>query len=99
MRELNHEESFTNVKDISISRLEKGYTITINKETINLSNASNFEWRITPGLLPTLHHMYFGNETGDEHELNLNITFNEPCNVRLSNGHPRCYVHVERAKA
>ncbi len=97
MKELINEETFNIVKEISISRLKNGYSITINNsDTIGLSNATNFEWRIAPGMSPTLYHMYFGNESGDKDELNFHVTFNEPCHVKISNGHPRCYVHIER---
>ncbi|MBP7735477.1 MAG: hypothetical protein KA369_05835 [Spirochaetes bacterium] len=95
MREMNVDVTFNEVKNISICRLQKGYSLTINKETIELINTTNFEWRIAQGMSPTLYHMYFGNESGDKDELNFHITFNEPCYVKISNGHPRCYVHIE----
>ncbi len=97
MKELDTEACFNVVKDISISRLKKGYSITINNsETIGLSNTTNFDWRIAREIPPTLNHIYFGNETGGNKEFNFHITFNEPCYVRISNGDPRCYVHIER---
>jgi len=96
---MNNENVFNNVKDISISRLKKGYSIQIgNHNVLEYPDASNFEWRIAQGMSPSLYHMYFGNETGDKHEFNFHITFNEPCDVRVSNGHPRCYIHIENAK-
>lgn len=96
---MKEQETFSGVKEISISRMNKGYNIKIGgREEVELPDASNFEWRIAEGCSPSLNHMYFGNETGDEHEFNFHIDFNEPCDVRITNGHPRCYVHVAPSK-
>lgn len=96
---MNNENVYQNVKDISISRLKKGYSVRIGREdALEFPDATNFEWRIAEGMSPSLYHMYFGNETGDMDEFNFSINFNEPCKVRVSNGHPRCYMHIERTK-
>jgi len=96
---MNNENVFNSVKDISIARMIKGYSVKIgNHDKLEYPDASNFEWRIAQGMSPSLYHMYFGNETGDKHEFNFHITFNEPCEVKVSNGHPRCYIHIGNAK-
>jgi hypothetical protein len=61
-----------------------------------LSDHENYYRRRSLTCPKKVYHIYFGNETGDNNEFNFHITFNEPCYVRISNGDPRCYVHIER---
>ena len=99
MKKKSANNTFRKVRRISISRMKKGYSININgKKKLELPDASNFEWRIAKGGSPSLNHLYFGNEIGYANEYNFHLTFNDPCEVRITNGHPRCYIHIERSK-
>jgi len=95
MGDSNLEKSFHNVREISITRLKKGYSLRIdNGEAVELENAGNFEWRVADGKSPSIQHMYFGNESGDKEGFNFKISFKEHCDVRISNGDPRCYIQI-----
>ena len=99
MKNESADNTFRNVKRISISRMNQGYNLAVDgRQEIELPDATNFEWRIVEGGSPSLYHMYFGNESGDANEYNFYVTFTDPCEVRITNGHPRCYIHIERSK-
>jgi hypothetical protein len=93
---MNTEKVFKNVKDISITKSKNGNTVRIdNNQAIELSKATNFEWRVTDDCMPAFTHMYFGNETNND-EFNFNISFQVPYDVRIGHPDARCYGHLEK---
>lgn len=82
-----------NVKTLSIIKNGKGYIVEIKRKEIHAPMATNFEWRMEKPVEIT--HMYFGTETGKYKDFSFNISFNIPCNVRISN-HGRCYLYISK---
>jgi hypothetical protein len=97
---MSEERSFNNVSHISISKTSKGYIVRIDrKEVLEYSKATNFEWRISDGVMPSFSHMYFGEEGGPNNTFGFNITFCAPCDIRISNPDARCYIHIEKTRS
>lgn len=88
------DEQVENVKSLFINKHEKGYIIEIEKKKIHVRMATNFEWRMEKPV--EIIHMYFGNETGKLEDFSFNISFNIPCNVKVSNPDGRCYLYISR---
>lgn len=85
-----------NVKYLRITKDKKGYFIESEKDKIHLPDATNFDWRIKDQV--EIEHMYFGAENGKFSDLSINITFKTAIHLRISNGHPRCYIHIDDSK-
>jgi hypothetical protein len=83
---------FNEVPFLEISREAGKYSARIGGETVILPETTNFEFRPSSPLM--LQHLYLGNETGGE-EWKCTLTFLRPRRVRLTNGLPRCYVHID----
>ncbi len=92
MYQQNFHAVFEHVTGLDISRENDRYTVHIDGQSIDLPEATNFEFRPSSPLI--INHIYLGNETGGE-ELKFRLSFMRPRNVRLSNAAPRCYVYIE----
>ncbi len=86
------EKTFEGVKDIQSWRKEDDYMIRIENHNIKLEGVTNFEFRTVKPV--EISHLYFGNETERFEDISFNISFCEPCQVRIQNCAPRCYIYL-----
>lgn len=85
-------EEYDRIRRIIITRQQQGYSLELDRETIQLPEVTNFEWRTTTSF--PVKHLYLGNESlTDSHSFNLD--FEIPCRVSVSVAGPRCYLKIE----
>ncbi len=86
------EKTFKGVKYLQCWKKGDGYIIKIEKHDVKLEGVTNFEIRTENPV--EINHIYFGSETGRFEDIGFNISFCEPCQVRIQNCAPRCYLYL-----
>ncbi len=95
IRASQHNHSFERVIRLEILRKAYGYRVAAGRvDAVLLAGVSNFEFRADEGAPFSITHMYIGNETGRDADAAIIISFESPCEVRMSHAGPRCHVYV-----
>jgi len=91
----NHvEAAFENVSSFSITKEKQGYSFHTGGQTLELPDATNFEWRCEKPV--AISHLYHGSETGSGDDRQLRVQLERPCVVKVSCPDARCYVYIEK---